>query len=82
MTDAPGPLYPPCHPTRTWFKSSFSGNDDCCVEVNIAPDHVLVRDSKFQRGGSNDSTQQPILEYTTDEWRAFVAGVKAGEFDL
>lgn len=35
---------------------------------------VLVRDAKAPRSGS--------LRYTPSEWNAFVAGVKAGEFDL
>jgi hypothetical protein len=46
-----------------------------CVEVGRAPDGtVLVRDTK-------DRAQQP-LAFTDQEWVAFVAGVKAGEFDF
>jgi hypothetical protein len=33
-----------------------------------------MRDSKDQDG--------PVLCFTVEEWKAFVAGVKAGEFDL
>lgn len=50
--------------------------DTACVEVDVAsaaPD-VLVRDSK--------DLSIPPMRYTADEWKAFVAGVKAGEFDL
>ena len=46
-----------------------------CVEVGRSPDGtVLVRDTK-------DRAQQP-LTFTDEEWVAFVAGVKAGEFDF
>jgi hypothetical protein len=33
-----------------------------------------VRDSKDPQG--------PVLLFTPDEWRAFVGGVRNGEFDL
>ena len=46
-----------------------------CVEVGRSPEgSVVVRDTK-------DRTQQP-LTFTDEEWTAFVAGVKAGEFDI
>ena len=46
-----------------------------CVEVGRTPEGaVLVRDTK-------DRAQQ-ALTFTPDEWTAFVAGVKAGEFDF
>jgi hypothetical protein len=65
-----------------WLKSSHSGDDGGnCVEVAPAAgskedsDHVIaVRDSKNPDG--------PELIFTPDEWHAFVAGVKDGEFDL
>jgi Domain of unknown function (DUF397) len=61
--------------TLTWFTSSFSAAG-ACVEVAVLPDRagVAVRDSK-------DRSRPPHF-YTRDEWHAFVAGVKAGEFDL
>jgi hypothetical protein len=37
------------------------------------PDLVLVRDSKDPTGS--------VLSFNGDEWDAFVAGVKGGEFD-
>ena len=56
-----------------WRKSrhSTSGN---CVEVRLHGGRVEVRDSKDPRGG--------VLRYTADEWDAFIAGAKDGEFDL
>ncbi|MFC5666627.1 DUF397 domain-containing protein [Kitasatospora misakiensis] len=56
-----------------WRKSSYSNNGGQCVE--IAPDFpnvVPVRDSKDPDG--------PALVFPADAWRAFVAGVQAGEF--
>ena len=67
---------------RAWSKSSFSGNDTCCVEACIVDGSIFVRDSKFLREQSNVEADQPMLSYTVDEWNAFVAGVKAGEFDI
>jgi hypothetical protein len=58
-----------------WFKSSFSNGDASeCVEVAFIPGMVGVRDTKQQGHG-------PVLTFTPAEWAAFVAGVRAGEFD-
>jgi hypothetical protein len=59
-----------------WRKSSFSGNGGgSCVEVGQAADGtILVRDTK-------DRSRAPH-RYTLAEWRAFVAGMRNGEFDL
>jgi Domain of unknown function (DUF397) len=60
----------------TWRKSSYSGSSGGnCVEVAQFPaSAIAMRDSKDPDG--------PRLVFTPDEWQAFVAGVKAGEFDL
>ncbi len=55
-----------------WTKSSFCG-EASCVEVAVAQQAVGVRDSKI--------ADSPVLSFTRDEWTAFVAGVKNGEFD-
>jgi hypothetical protein len=59
-----------------WRKSSYSGgNGGACVEVAVLPDGGrAVRDSK--------NPDQAKLSCTADEWLAFTAAVKAGEFDL
>lgn len=78
-----------CVEVSMWRKSSYSGAYDCvevgftrssycgngaaCVEVAVS-DGVLVRDSKDPDG--------PVLSFDAGEWSAFLAGCKAGEFDL
>ncbi len=60
-------------------KSSMCA-DNACVAVTKPCDmneRVLVRDSK-----QNDQSDQPVLSFTREEWKAFVEGVKLGEFDL
>ena len=55
-------------------KSSYSGTENC-VEVAVAANVVRLRDSK--RGSHGIA-----LVFTSDEWSAFLSGVRAGEFDL
>ena len=60
----------------TWRKASYStSNGGNCVEVAlIRSTAVAVRDSKDPDG--------PRLAFTPTDWRAFIAGMKAGEFGL
>jgi hypothetical protein len=51
------------------------------VEVALRNGEVLLRESKYRRDPANSPDAEPILSFTPDEWSAFVAGVKAGEFD-
>lgn len=44
-----------------------------CVGVSISDRDVLV---------TNVSKNAPILNFTRDEWDAFIKGVKNGEFNL
>ncbi len=61
--------------SATWRKSSYSGgNGGGCVEIAERPGQVFVRDSKDREG--------PVLAFTREEWRAFAAGVRRGEYDL
>ena len=56
-----------------WHKSTWS-TDTGCVEVRVGTDRVHVRDSKDREGA--------VLTFTSAEWRAFLAGVHGGEFEL
>ena len=59
-----------------WQKSSHSGgNGGQCVEVarNLLG-IVAVRNAK--------DPHRPRLAFTTGAWRAFLGGVRQGEFDL
>ena len=58
-----------------WFTSSFSGdNGNNCVEIAHLPaGGVAVRDTKDRR--------RPAHRYPGAAWVAFLAGVRAGEFD-
>jgi hypothetical protein len=58
-------------PRQDWRRSSFCGTN-ACVEVAQTDDAYLVRDSKNPTG--------PVLQFTLPEWKAFIAGVNAGEF--
>jgi hypothetical protein len=56
-----------------WRKSTYSANNGC-VEVAFVDDgEVAVRDSKDRSGA--------VLLFQSQEWAAFVRGVRAGEFD-
>lgn len=62
----------------TWRKSSYSGSSGSnCVEVAAYSDVVGVRDSKDR--GRRDRL---ILEVQRGTWAGFIAGCRAGEFDI
>ena len=58
-----------------WRKSSYSDANGNCVEVGTRDSTVGVRDSKQQGCG-------PILEFSRDQWLAFIHAAKDGEFDF
>jgi hypothetical protein len=55
-----------------WSKSSFS-NNECVETASFGDGRVAVRNSKDPAAG--------FLLYEAAEWRAFLAGVRNGEFD-
>jgi hypothetical protein len=57
-----------------WVKSSLSFSNSNCVQVAFLADGMVgVRHS-------TDSTG-PVIRFTPGEWRAFLGGVRNGEFD-
>jgi hypothetical protein len=58
-----------------WRKSSHSnGSGGACVEVaRNLPGTVAIRDSKNPQGAA--------LVFTPADWKAFLSGVRNGEFD-
>jgi len=56
-----------------WQKAVKSANNGACVEVARLGSMIAVRDSKEPKG--------PALTYNSNEWSAFLDGVKRGEFD-
>lgn len=48
-------------------------DSSACVEVGIGGDGVRVRKSR---------TDGPVLEFSDEEWTAFLQSAKAGEFDI
>lgn len=45
-----------------------------CVAVKITPQEVLVRDTK--------DPSKTTLKFNHEEWKAFIEGVKNGEFNV
>jgi hypothetical protein len=55
-----------------WFKSSFSGASQDCVEVaHLGSGNVGVRDSKNPMG--------PALAFPAEEWDAFTGALRRGD---
>jgi hypothetical protein len=59
-------------PRDEWFKSSLAAEDGSAVWVRF-PSSGGVQ----VRGGEDG----PVLTYTDDEWRDFLAGARLGEFN-
>jgi predicted secreted Zn-dependent protease len=62
-------------PDLTWQKSSYSAQGNCLEVARYPNGNILLRNV-----GPNVPVY-PILEATATEWKAFLQGVKAGEFD-
>jgi hypothetical protein len=61
--------------SRHYYTKSTFSMDTGCVEVRLLDDGTVgLRDSK--------DTSKPPHIFTTSEWRAFLAGIRAGQFDL
>lgn len=67
---------PPLPTDVEWRRSSAAG-PGAAVEIAILPGDGGV----FLRTTTSTAQGVPPLHYTPDEWDAFLAGVRAGEFD-
>lgn len=57
-----------------WFLPSRSSNGCTCVETKFTQNSVMVRNNLHPSIGT--------AAFSHDEWAAFIAGVKDGEYDL
>jgi hypothetical protein len=57
-----------------WKKSSRSSGNGQSLAWAFDGETIYVRDTKQDAG--------PMLEFTVDEWEAFLYGVKNGEADI
>ena len=57
-----------------WVRSRACSSDGCVEVAYLADGSVAVRDSK--------DAAKPAHVFNHEEWSAFIAGVKGGEFDL
>jgi hypothetical protein len=57
-------------PMSTWRRSSACAHSDC-VEVQFEQTVIRVRNSRWP---------EQTVEFTADEWDAFLLGAVAGEF--
>ena len=61
------------HPGPQWITSSHSYSNGNCVQAARLPGgRIGVRDSKNPHG--------PVLRFTPEKWRAFLAGLRHGDF--
>jgi hypothetical protein len=66
----------PSFPEEAWRQSSRCASHGSCVEVARLPNgQVGVRDGKI-------GSSSPVLAFGPDLWRAFVAGIASGQFDV
>jgi len=60
------------HKRLTW-RTALNCESGACVQVAVDDHSILIGNSRQPSG--------PVLEYTPDEWRYFVTGIKNGDFD-
>lgn len=64
--------YPSTQGDLDW-QVSRTCESGACIRVARRGEFVLI--------GSTTCPEGPISEFTTDEWRQFVTGVRLGDFD-
>ena len=58
--------------TRTWIKAERSYATSQCVELTVAGDEVLMRNSRIP---------EALIRHTAVEFAVFLEAAKNGEFD-
>lgn len=58
----------------TYKRSSYCSTGACVEVIRLENGDVSLRDSK--------NPTKEALRFTTEEWSAFLKGVKAGEFEV
>jgi Domain of unknown function (DUF397) len=56
-----------------WRTSSWCSTNSCAEMADRPDGGVAMRDGK-------QSATSPVLEFTAQDWEAFIRGVQAGEF--
>jgi hypothetical protein len=59
--------------TARWIRSRACSSDGCVEVAHLADGSIALRDSKDVRKAAH--------VFDREEWSAFIAGVKNGEFD-
>ncbi len=58
---------------KEFKKSSYCDKGKCCVEVAIEENMVFIKNSK---------NPNRIIQYSSQEWKDFIEGVKNNEFNI
>ena len=58
---------------RLIWRTALNCEGGACVRVAATENSVFIGSTKHPSG--------PAIEYTPDEWHAFVTGIKNGDFD-
>jgi len=56
-----------------WIKSSYCDANSCAEMATDGPDVIYLRNSR---------EPDKMVAFSGDEWRDFIAGARAGEFDV
>ncbi|GAA4563252.1 DUF397 domain-containing protein [Planotetraspora kaengkrachanensis] len=56
-----------------WTTASRCGSSNCVEVAAFAQGTISMRDNKQKNS--------PVLEFSREEWRAFIAAVKTGDFE-
>ncbi|MFE3196296.1 DUF397 domain-containing protein [Nocardia sp. NPDC059240] len=66
--------------SERFYKSTYSGSNQACVEISHRRDEVLIRDSKY----TGPADLEPILTVPADAWSAVLdlaMSMTSGEID-